>query len=496
MNRILPGFIVALFLLASAPSNAQLYITEQFTDVTVTKDVKYGENYSVLTGAPVLEDLVMDVYEPTGSTATDRYLVILMHAGSYLPKGVNTLPFGNKEDSAMVSLCTSLAKRGWVAASINYRLGWNPAAPSEEDRASGIINAVYRSMHDAKTCIRYFRKDAATTDTYRIDPERVVVGGSNSGGYTALASGVLDRIEETQLLKFLDGQGDSFIDTASTGGFEGEGGNPALNVVNHTGYASNPQLVLNMGGATGDLSWHEAGDAPIVNFHGVVDPLTPYNTAVVIVASTQQAVVEVSGSLDIAETAQDLGNSDVFIDANFTDVYTQRAEAQTSFEGLFPFTGLANGFEPWAWYDSNDMFIDNTTPGATGFGSAANPFANKTKALAYQDTILGYFTPRAVEALTNPIPLDLPLSAQELAQPKNNVKISPVPATTEINVLSAYSKAISAVSLTDLTGRVVRSESGLRTNNYTVSRQGLPAGIYLLNIQFGDEQLVEKVVFN
>ena len=55
-----------------------------------------------------------------------------------------------------------------------------------------------------------------------------------------------------------------------------------------------------MGGAMGDSSWIEAGEVPMVSFHGVADPLTPYATAIVIVASTGDPIVEVSGSLDLS----------------------------------------------------------------------------------------------------------------------------------------------------------------------------------------------------
>ena len=230
MTKFLPKLFALALVLAAFPGLSQRYITEQFSDVTVTQDVVYGENYSVLTGAPVLGDLTMDVYEPTGDTEDDRYLIVLMHAGSFLPKGLNTLPFGNNRDSALVEIANQLAKRGWVVANINYRLGWNPAAPAEEDRASTIINAVYRSMQDLKTAIRFFRKDAATTDTYNIDPTRIVAGGDNSGGYAVLAAGALNDTTETEYLKFLDGQGASFINMDVTGGMEGEGG--ALTGVN------------------------------------------------------------------------------------------------------------------------------------------------------------------------------------------------------------------------------------------------------------------------
>ena len=40
-----------------------------------------------------------------------------------------------------------------------------------------------------------------------------------------------------------------------------------LNIENHKGYSSDHDMILNMGGAIGDLSWLEAGDKPMVAAH-------------------------------------------------------------------------------------------------------------------------------------------------------------------------------------------------------------------------------------
>ncbi|MGD1843759.1 MAG: T9SS type A sorting domain-containing protein [Salibacteraceae bacterium] len=506
MHKPLRFLFLFALCVATGSLSAQRYTTELFTDVTVTSDVKYGENYSVLTGSPALIDLEMDIYEPVGDTDNNRQLIIMMHAGSFLPKGTNTLPFGNKRDSSLVEMCEQFAKRGWVAASIDYRLGWNPTPDAlggdQETRAKTIIQAVYRSMQDAKTAIRFFRMDAAGANTYGIDPTRVVVGGSNSGGYVALACGNLNSIAETELFKFLDSNGDSFIDVSTLGGFEGEGGNSALNVENHPGFASNPQLVLNLGGAAGDSSWIEAGEVPVVAFHGVADALTPYATQDVIVAATGDVIVEVSGSLDVIRRNQNLGNQDVFINANFTDVYTQAAQTKTGLEGLFPFQGALNGFEPWSWYDPNDPNISTDSiqvaPGvkipASGFGSAANPLATKTKALNYIDTIMNYFNPRAVEALQNPAPLDPPLSVSE-----DRVRLTalayPNPAVENVFIYTSNaSEMIQAIRLVDLTGKQVLWESG-NNINYTLERGDLPTGVYFVEVQLEDSVLTKKLIF-
>ncbi len=231
------GFVIT-FCLFSLHSFAQRYLTEIFTSVVVESDVMYAENYSVLTGVPVLDTLLMDIYKPDGDTLSQLPLIIMAHAGSYLPKGLNTLPFGNKLDSSMVEMCTQFAKRGWVAVSMNYRLGWNPVAPLQEDRAGTIMMAVYRSMQDVKACVRFFKKDAATDNLYKVDTTKITAGGSNTGGYAALTTAYLDKVAEMNLVKFLDSLGNSFINQDITGGFDGEGGHPGYNYYNHPGHTS------------------------------------------------------------------------------------------------------------------------------------------------------------------------------------------------------------------------------------------------------------------
>ena len=116
---------------------AQRYVTNSFTNVTVTPNVVYGQNYSVLTGAPVMSDLKLDFYEPTGDTETARPLVIVLHTGSFLPKGLNQSPTGARTDSSIVEMCKEFAKKGYVAAAVGYRMGWNPQG--DQDVRTGTI---------------------------------------------------------------------------------------------------------------------------------------------------------------------------------------------------------------------------------------------------------------------------------------------------------------------------------------------------------------------
>src|SRR6187401_800546 len=123
MKKILPKIMLVAALLFSANGFAQRYLSEVFSSVDSTQNIVYGTNYSFLSGNPLLQPLVLDVYEPAGDVDTLRPLVIMIHTGSFLPIVVNGTPTGSLRDSATSEICRRFARRGYVVASIDYRTG-------------------------------------------------------------------------------------------------------------------------------------------------------------------------------------------------------------------------------------------------------------------------------------------------------------------------------------------------------------------------------------
>ena len=79
------------------------YQSEIFNDVSV-QTVTYSDTYN----------LQMDIYTPTGDVCNNRPLLIFAHGGTFI--------FGTKTNPTMVELCETFARKGYVTASINYRL--------------------------------------------------------------------------------------------------------------------------------------------------------------------------------------------------------------------------------------------------------------------------------------------------------------------------------------------------------------------------------------
>ena len=117
------------------------YLDDVFINVTVTSDVEYAQNISILpailsggVNPPALMPILCDIYEPTGDSLTDRPVIVLAHTGSFLPPVINGQPTGSKLDSSIVQQCMRWARKGYVAVAMNYRLGWNPTSTDQDVR--------------------------------------------------------------------------------------------------------------------------------------------------------------------------------------------------------------------------------------------------------------------------------------------------------------------------------------------------------------------------
>lgn len=457
------------------------YFGEVFGSVSVTTDVVYGNNITVLTGNPVAEDLHMDVYEPDGDTETARPVVIIVHDGSMLPTPVNIRCVGSKTDNSVVEIATRLAKYGYVVAAIDYRLGWNPVAPTQDQRTGTYINSLYRGMQDIRNAVRYFRWSQDNGNPYAIDAEKISVVGEGTGAELAVWAGAFDRYEEMDLPKYLDLSTFSlYVDSAQSGNVYGTNNRP-LNVANYPTYSSDISFVGSLGGAVGDSTWIEAGEPPIVTMHCPSDPFIPYGFGAYIVATTAQFVVNVSGSHDVQRISNALGNNDIYISATLSDTISQLANVlNEGLNGHYPFirSWVENG--PWQWWDTTCQ--NNTESIAT------NPDMSETKAQAYMDTIMAYMAPRM--ALSNGF-IDSGLGMDERRQ--RQVKIYPNPATDGITVTSMDNKWPHTLVLVDLAGRTMLQQRGNgRSDRMDVSH--LSRGTYLLQLWFEDEMLVNHVV--
>jgi poly(3-hydroxybutyrate) depolymerase len=413
--------MMCLLAMSVAPSMAQRYLEEIFTDVEVTTNVTYGVNATVLLfqvyGEAVPEELKMDIYQPAGDIVTNRPVILYFHTGNFLPYPLNGGTGGTRTDSSVVEICSRFARMGYVVASCDYRLGWNPLATTQPERTYTLINAAYRGVQDCRTAVRYMRKSVAEAgNPYGIDDSKVAVWGQGTGGYIAFASATLDNwLEDIAMVPkfnwdpFGTGPIPMVIEQVN-GNADGTsvGINPQNNDTlcypNHEGYSSAFSVMVNMGGAMGDISWLEDTSTPMISFHVPTDPFAPYNVGTVIVPTTMEQVVEVTGSYGVQQMANAFSNNDVFLNADTWEpgmAITNAANANNDgYYGLYPIVrGGANIYDssPWDWW--NPELVDSTNS-ANGF--LTNPDMSATKARTFIDTIQGYAAPRIMCALQLP----------------------------------------------------------------------------------------------
>ena len=249
-----------------------------FDSVVVTTDVQYGSNTPVSGGSA--QPLLMDIYEPYGDTLAERPVVLVAFGGSFIG--------GARGDVA--ELCERLARLGYVAIAPDYRVGFFfPNINTTE-------LAVTRCMHDLRGCIRCLRKTTVLDgNPWRIDADRIIVGGVSAGGIGAVQVAYLDESSEIPAILY--------DDTLSIGAIEGNSGWP--------GYSSVPLAAWSMSGAIGDTNWIDTGDVPLISLHEEGDGIVPYGTQEVSVIGIPTGLVA-SGSSDIHRRLNNVGVPNCF----------------------------------------------------------------------------------------------------------------------------------------------------------------------------------------
>ncbi|MBQ6761579.1 MAG: alpha/beta hydrolase [Bacteroidales bacterium] len=233
--------ILALILAMALP-----HLTPSY-QVTVEKDVPYATAMGYYTHAPVGDKgstfkllfhsgipkpvtLEMDIYRPSDDTNTPRPLLLMMHGGSFF--------IGHKSEPGQAGWCEYFASLGYVAVSINYRLGFHPTKKE-------IRQAEYRALEDADAALEYLfgREDLL------IDKDRVFIAGTSAGAMTAL--NLAFRLYGSQPMKEVQprlGREDFRI-----------------------------RAIANLWGSVHDLSVLENASVPILSFQSVNDPVMPYD---------------------------------------------------------------------------------------------------------------------------------------------------------------------------------------------------------------------------
>jgi acetyl esterase/lipase len=256
-------FGIAVVLCLSAPSSARAAKSPPVPDGVIWQtDVEYS--------SPGDEHLFLNLARPKAGEGPFP-AVLCIHGGGFR---------AGKRDS-YDALCLKLAQRGYVAATMTYRL-----APKHKFPAA---------VHDTKAAVRWLRANAAA---YKINPQKIGVTGGSAGGHLAQFLAVTAHVPE----------------------FEGTGGNPEQSssvacVVNFFGPSdftksygksvdAHEVLPLWLGGnletarllhiKASPLYWVTPDAAPTLCVHGTEDKYVAYEQAVWLIDRLKAAGVEAS----------------------------------------------------------------------------------------------------------------------------------------------------------------------------------------------------------
>ena len=242
------------------------YQKDIFKEVLLTKNIKYGTALGYWTknpynNEPYIEflskgltntlkdpdslDLRLDLYQPNNDTLTNRPLILLIHGGAFY--------VGTRQIPTIKQLATTLAKKGFVVASIDYRLGFKLNA--REVERSG-----FRAVQDAHAALRFLSHNA---DQYRIDPNQVYVGGTSAGAIASLNVAFMDNDERPESV-ISNKKGEDL------GRIESSGNN----------FTDQFQIkaVASMWGAVSDINIIDTDERiPVLSIHGTADDIVPFD---------------------------------------------------------------------------------------------------------------------------------------------------------------------------------------------------------------------------
>jgi hypothetical protein len=193
--------LILLGLLGLQEAKAQQWVDKQY---------QYDSLLNVFYGTAVnfngdLDTLHMDIYLPICediNLSSPKPLLIWIHGGAFLA--------GDKNDASIQSFCKDFAKRGYVTASIDYRLGfvsddfpWSCNYPNYScvfaTDSSEWARAYYRAIQDGKGALRFLIN---RHELFGIDTANVFVAGESAGAFVALGIGLLDTIVERPIQTF------------------------------------------------------------------------------------------------------------------------------------------------------------------------------------------------------------------------------------------------------------------------------------------------------
>ncbi|AYQ31512.1 alpha/beta hydrolase [Runella sp. SP2] len=232
-------------------------ISTRFSDINIYDDAQLEKKAGIYTTAPNFQstpiNLAFQFIAPSNDTLAKRPFVLMIHEGAYL--------FGDL--GAEMGKATLMAQKGYAAAAINYRIGFENASETNPcgGTSSALIKALYRSVQDTYAAIAFFVNNSSS---FGIDTQNIFLAGSSAGSMTITALNYMDENNFEILYPGIT-QELGPLKPANLGNFKIKG------LLSHLGYAITDLNLINANNLK-----------PTLVFQGANDTILPYTSGPVL----------------------------------------------------------------------------------------------------------------------------------------------------------------------------------------------------------------------
>ena len=299
MGRLNVIFIFYFLLNSHLGYTQYCTIENRFTEVQYFSSNEIGSNLNVTYARDVLDwegnlqDLQMDVYYPEGNNEnlSQRPFILLIHGGG----------FQGGSRTSMRADCIRFARRGYVSATISYRLGY------EQSDTNALMLAVYRAQQDANAALRFVSQNA---DIVNIDTSWIFIGGRSAGAVTALNTVYTNPQDWDRIVPNVE----SILGPLNTSG-------------NSLNASFSLKGILNNWGSTPALGIDASEMLPTIAFHGVLDNTVPIDSSETIgfVGSGYIHNALLENGICSELTVDSLGGHGIYTNASGSEFRAERA---------------------------------------------------------------------------------------------------------------------------------------------------------------------------
>ncbi len=475
------------------------YTTDLFPASTVIPNVVYGTAPFVdgpaytMEESTTISDLLLDIYQPTGDTFGLRPAIIFAHSGGFIT--------GNRLVNDMTAFCDSLARKGYVTATIDYRQGFG----LYENVALHSTRAVYRGLQDGRAAVRFLRANAAT---YGIDPQKIYFIGSSAGSFVALHAIYLDEPSEKPVEAGVTNYTNitfPFNHTAPDLG--------GIDVGSNLSFSGKPDAVVSMWGAVQSTNLITVQNAtPVLLIHGEADTTVPFNTGS---PFGYASLPQTDGSNPINAKLDLLGLTNketYFVPGEGHELYgTSNGTWSNGVGGNTYWPIVLQKIEQFLWKQhrpsvdfssvANDLsvsFINNSLGslawwwdfGDGTFSNDQNPTHVYAAAGSYNVKLYVENTIKSWNEITKPLTVSL-LATNTAVQ--TAFKVFPLPTHDELTIQNPLLSNGFRYTLSDISGKILREDT-LQTPIATISLSAYTKGLYFLKLTADEASLVVKIV--